>query len=232
MAGGLILTAVALVSSSAVLYAFHLHRSLSLNIKHSGGVGLLKVDDDNETIIESLPPDLADPSKYYIIHDFASKRVPSAKLPTYGDPNQLLTRYLRRNMTCFAKTPQALLLRLVFKEPEARKTFDASFIQGLDFVPGDVVCGAYRVAVRTANKVEFAMVPLEGFPPVDGRLVTSIQPNGDQTLFVTETLQWKRREEKVVLPLERKSMKWLHELVSWWLLETGTRWLCDSGPEH
>lgn len=223
-----ILTAITLASSSAVIYTIYLHRSLSHLVKHKGGNGFVNSDDENRLIIESLPPELADPSNFVVINDVASKLIPSAKLPKYDEPNLMLTNYLRWTMSRFSRFPQAWMLRMVFKSPEAKKTFGASFIQTLDFSPGDIVCGAYHVQVRSPTKVEFGMISAAGLPPIDGRLVVSIQEQGDHTLFMTETLQWRRREESFQLPLERKSMKWLHELASWWLLEAGTRWLCES----
>ncbi|KIX02377.1 uncharacterized protein Z518_08318 [Rhinocladiella mackenziei CBS 650.93] len=231
MSRRLIFSAVALAGSSVVMYTIYLHRTLSSKIKHRAGIGLVNVEDESDTKIESLPPELANPSRFHIIHDVASKSVPSARLPRYADPDHLLTKYLRRTMSYFTRFPQALLLRLVFKSAEAKRTFDPSFIQTMDFVPEDIVCGTYRVEIRTPNKVEFAMIRPEGLPPIDGRLVISIQPKGDQTLFVSETMQWRRQEENVVLPLEMKSMKWLHELASWWLIESGSQWLCDLQEE-
>lgn len=247
MARNLVLTALVVAGSSGVLYIIYLHQSLSHRIKHSSGLGLpnLEVEkekgnDDEATAIDSLPAELAeDPSAFHIIHDIAWKSVPTAKLPTAlaDHPEQLLNRYLRRNMACFGRTPQALLMRLLVwtksttsnsELAKAGQTFDVAHIQNLDFVPGDVVCGIYRVQARTAARVEFAMVPLpiKGMPPIDGRLVTGVQRRTDKdTLFLTQTVQWKRRDVEAVLPLERKPVRWLHELVSWWLLETGIQWL-------
>ena len=226
MARRFVITSLALVSSSAVIYTIYLHQTLSRKVKHVHKIGLPKADDDDNTMIESLPADLADPSKFHVISDIASKSVPSVELPKCDDPSLMLTKYLQRNMSCFTRFPQALLLKLVFTAPETRDTFRSSFVEKLNFIPGDIVCGAYKVEVRRPDKVEFGMVSLEGLPPMNGRLVISVQPKGEQTLFVTETLQWRRRDEKTVLPLERAAMKWLHELASWWLLETGTKRLC------
>ena len=230
MARRFALTVIALCGTSAVIYSVYLHQSLSRKVKHRSGIGLLTVD-ENKTVIESLPAELADPSQFHIVNDVASKSVPTSQLRS-TDPDLLLTKYLQRSMSCFSRFPQALLLRLVFKTAEAKETFKASYIQKLNFAPGDTVCGGYRVVVRTGNRVEFEMLTPEGFPPINGRLLTSIQQKGEQTVFVTETLQWRRREDKGILPLERKLMRWLHELAGWWLLETGTNWLCSSqlGP--
>ncbi|EXJ90557.1 hypothetical protein A1O1_03660 [Capronia coronata CBS 617.96] len=121
MAGGVILTAMALVSSSAVVYTIYLHQTLSRKISHRSGIGLPTADDDSETKIASLPPDLDDPSKYHVIHDIASKRVPSAKLPTFTDPNLLLTKYLRRNMTCFFQDPNGVAVTARLQKPSSEE---------------------------------------------------------------------------------------------------------------
>ena len=151
-----------------------------------------------------------------MIHDTASKHVPKNHLPAL-DTNELLTTYLRYTMTCFSYLPQAWILRLV----SDRATFNKFYIQNLDFEDGNVVCGLYRVVLRTDKKVELLMQ--QG--TVQGRLVIGIEDEGNEMKFYSETLMWKGKDDKTVMPLERAVPKWLHELASWWLLDSGTAYL-------
>jgi len=121
-----------------------------------------------------------------------------------------------------SRFPQAYLLRLV-STPDERKTFQQGHISTLNFVEGDIVCGVYRVAARTESKVEFEMKPMgivQG-----GRLVIGIEANGDELVCSSETVMWKRAGEKRLMPLEMGVARWMHELASWWLLDSGTRYL-------
>lgn len=90
------------------------------------------------------------------------------------------------------------------------------------FKEGDVVCGFYTVVLRTEEKVEYALKPLG---PVNGRLVISVEQKGNETVFSSQTVMWKGQHDKIMMPLERSVMKWLHELASWWLLDLGTHYM-------
>jgi hypothetical protein len=60
---------------------------------------------------------------------------------------------------------------------------------------------------------------------IEGRLVVGIEPKGEDMIFYSETVMWKGKDDKTVMPLERAVPKWLHELASWWLLDLGTNYL-------
>lgn len=62
---------------------------------------------------------------------------------------------------------------------------------------------------------------------MNGRLAISVQENGEEIVFTTETLMWKPAQEKALLPLERGLVRWVHETAAWWLLDSGVRYLMD-----
>lgn len=226
MARNIVFSAGALLTTSAVIYLIYLRQSLFRNLKYEETRRILNYNLLQTDNVESLPVDLFEPGKYHVATDRASKSIPRANLPQYDNHSVLLTKYLQKNMSVYAKMPQSLLLKFAYASPESKRSFQPSVIQTLDFQVGDLVCGVLRVAHRTPDKVEFAMQPLEGLPPMAGRLVISIQDHGAVFEFVTRTIQWKKSEDKFALPIERKSIAWLHELTSVWLLQTGTEWLC------
>jgi hypothetical protein len=152
---------------------------------------------------------------------------------------KLLTTYLRRNMSAFARyLPQARIIKMMVRKtnPEAVQTLDPAFIEKLDFVVGDVVCGVYKVLRREDAVVEFGMAQpqpthnsekkseeQQGF---DGRLVIGMRPVRDSLEVFSETIMWRDTGNKgVVMPLERKIPRVLHELASWWLLDSGVNYL-------
>ncbi|GIK07591.1 hypothetical protein Aspvir_003257 [Aspergillus viridinutans] len=94
----------------------------------------------------------------------------------------------------------------------------------LDFKEGDLVCGAYRVILRTPGKVEFELKPLGA---VRARLAITITEKDDQMVFMNETLMWKPKGEKGVMLLETAVGKWLHELTAWWMVDSGVKYLKD-----
>ncbi|EAW15270.1 uncharacterized protein ACLA_059340 [Aspergillus clavatus NRRL 1] len=155
------------------------------------------------------------------VYDSASTAVPRAQLPNLST-HDLLTRFLQRNMSRFARLPQAYILRAMSTAAE-KPGFDAARIQALEFREGDSVCGAYRVVLRTAERVEFALKPMG---VIQGRLVVSLTEDGDgRVVFMNETLMWRPVGEKVVMPLETGVGRWVHELTAWWMLDSGVRYL-------
>ena len=140
---------------------------------------------------------------------------------------------MRWNMNLFsARLPQSYLLRLIAKDEQQKASFQADVIDSLEFEEGDLVCGVYRVMHRRATKCEFGLHdPDEKFPAsFGGRLVTSVVPGpeGKGEILRTEALQWVGKDEGMVLPLERGSMRWMHEFASWWLLASGAEWLTEE----
>src|SRR5699024_3115110 len=122
-----------------------------------------------------------------------------------------------------ARFPQAWTIWMVTPFAQ-RNTFKASHIGSLDFNEGDIVCGLYRVAARTANSIEFEfMTPA----PAQGRLVLGFSEKDADMVFLSETAMWRRKDDKAVLPLERPLLKYLHEMTAWWLVDSGVRYLMD-----
>ena len=241
MTSKLVLTTSTIIGGSAILYVVYLHHSLSHKVQHSSGIGLPLRQSGGTDIdtVDSLPPDLRKkPSNYHIVHDVCRKSVPKSHLPHYSDPSRLLTTYLRRNMSLFAtRLPQAWFLKLaiIHKVPALAPSFDPTHIQTLDFVNGDIVAGIYRVEVRSQTTCEFAMETPQGVrtPPMDGRLVIRIEDTGQECVFVGETFQWKSVDQRgLVLPLERRAVRWLHEIAAWWLLDSGTGCLVELGKQQ
>jgi hypothetical protein len=222
------LLVAAIITSSPLFYAIYIHRKLSSKINHTTRVGTLTTSVTEA--VDSIPSDVINnPSHYNIIYDVASKSVPKARLLAFDDSQTLLTTYLRYNMSRFARLPQALLLRLVASSSRNRNSFDPQHLRNLHFEKGDVVCGIYRVEIRTATKVEFSISPPEREPQssMSGRLVINIQTRDGQSVFSSETVMWKGKVEAGSLPLERTVLKWMHEITAWWLLDSGTEWMVE-----
>ncbi|KAF7128668.1 hypothetical protein CNMCM5793_003519 [Aspergillus hiratsukae] len=156
------------------------------------------------------------------VYDSASISVPRQQLPALPT-EELLTRLLRRNMSSFTSLPQAYILRTMSTAAE-KPSFAPANIQRLDFKEGDLVCGAYRVILRTPAKVEFEIKPMGA---VRARLAITVTEKDDQMVFMNETLMWKPKGEKGVMPLETGVGKWLHELTAWWMVDSGVKYLKD-----
>ena len=216
------LSAVVIGTSSVTIYLVSLYRALSRAIEHSSHLELC----ETMTTIKSLPSAFRENmSEYRIVHDIASTSVPALKLQRYNDKEAMLTSYIRRNMMCFSRFPQAWAIYYMVKSSELQQTFKRAYIQSLDFQVGDVVCGVYRVELRSPNSVELGMAPFQGSPPVDGLLVIEIVDQAGQLTFRNETLQWARKESLALLPLEQPVIRWLHNFTTWWLLDTGCKFL-------
>ncbi|KAL4894716.1 hypothetical protein BDV59DRAFT_200528 [Aspergillus ambiguus] len=206
-------------SSTAVAYFYFVHRSLERRIVHGSSHGTLPTS--LSSTITSIPPAVFT-DEYYSIHDHAACRVSRNLLPG-KEAEVLFTLLLRRNMTAFARFPQAWILRLVVP-PVERKTFSASHLQSLNFDKGDLVCGVYRVEERTPDKVVFKLL-FKG--PVSGRLVIRYTEEGDEVVYHSETAMWTRFEKedktsrRASMPLEKPLLRFLHEMAAWWLLESG-----------
>jgi hypothetical protein len=196
-----------------------LHARLSQRIHHTTKKGTLTATTTDN--VDSIPDAILN-KECSMIHDYASRPVRKDLLPAL-DTNTLLTIYLRRNMVRFSSLPQAWALRSISNS----STFKKSYIENLEFKDGDVVCGAYRIVLRTEEKAELLMK--QG--TVEGRLVIGIKPEGKDMVFYSETVMWKRQNDKTVMPLEMAVVRWLHEVTAWWLLESGTRYLVGLREE-
>jgi hypothetical protein len=271
MLSEIILSMFAVSVVTSLIFLTHLYHSLSLKIHHSHFVGHLPpavlsspseshpVEASSSTrssihsqlqSIQSLPPSFHTvPQNYHIYYDSCYKTVPASALgeSLISNPSQLLTLLLRRNMALFAtRLPQAWFLRFLIsrKIPSLLPSFAPEHIRTLEFEPGDIVAGVYRVVVRTPTRVEFDMwVPPQSgvqLPPIEGRLIIGVdigdwdrcKEGGREAVFQTLTLQWRLKEQNgVVLPLERSAFRFLHHLAAWWLLESGVTWLCGVGGQ-
>ncbi|RAK96619.1 uncharacterized protein BO80DRAFT_220212 [Aspergillus ibericus CBS 121593] len=205
-------------------YLTLLHRCLKNRIDHEKCYGSLLSSDC--TTITTIPPEVYT-SEYYALHDRATRRVPRQLLPHQKDTD-ILTVFLRRNMTAFANFPQAYMLWAI-SPVEIRPTFQASHISSLNFDKGDLICGIYRVLERSADKVEFGMMHKE----VEGRLVVRLWDEDKDVVFASETAMWTRMDEmhRATMPLENPVLRFFHELAAWWLLDSGVKYLVDLDGE-
>jgi hypothetical protein len=152
-----------------------------------------------------------------------------------GRPTQLMTTYLRTTMKAFTWTPQAFFLRSAVG-PDAKATFDADFLDALEFEVGDRVDGVYTVSYRGARsgepeeRVEMMLDPPESYhgPVVQGMIISGIEllpgdgEEATQAVFINETWLWRRLEDKPTL-LEGAVGRWLHSLLAQWLVVKGLK---------
>jgi hypothetical protein len=258
------IAAAAVAAGSSSLYISLLHRRLARSTLHvykscSGKdlVAATEQSDDKhdeiQPICTTIPDNVLTSDQYLVVYDRAWRILNRENdLPSDQDLNtalggntgsyeqKLLTAYLRRNMSAFARyLPQARIIKMMIRKsnPEAVQTFNPAFIEKLDFVAGDVVCGIYKALRREDAVVEFGIAQPgsstsqdskeggsgQGF---DGRLVIGMRPIGDSLEVYSETIMWRDTSKKgVVMPLERKIPRVLHELASWWLLDSGVTYL-------
>lgn len=237
-----ITTALALLTTATLtttLYLRHRHRTLRAQVTTRTLT--------SPAALPSLPAALtANPSAYHAIHtqDTIPLSAPTTTHllhPSNAPPAQnLFTQLLQRNMHAFARrAPQSYALRLLARTPEQRRSFSHHHISRLQFAEGDLACGVYRVLARDPTRCEMGMdatttgTPARGLPPsFGGRLVTALILPGDgeggEGVLRTETLQWVSLADAragFALPLERRAMRWLHELASWGLLVQGRDWV-------
>ncbi|KAJ5355901.1 hypothetical protein N7517_010510 [Penicillium concentricum] len=223
----LIFTTTAIITSSSAIYFYIFHSGLSKRVTHQSYTGTLSAA-PKPASIKSIPePVFGD--GYFTVYDHASKSVPRASLPSSETTDMLFTRLVRRNMRAFSRSPQALMLAMASKTSEQKESFGTGHLSELDFEVGDLVCGAYRVVVRSKDRVEFE-IKVEAVDFVQGRLSISFEEDGSHgeermVVFSSETVMWKRKDEVRKMPLERPPVRWMHETVTWWLLDSGVRYL-------
>lgn len=211
------ITSAVLGTTAVGVYLFrqNLKSRISINAQHGH---LPRSISSNIT----TAPDEVFTEQTVAVFDSASISVPRGKLPALPT-EELLTRLMRRNMSSFTRLPQAYILRTMSTEAE-KPSFKAANIERLDFKEGDLVCGTYRVILRTPGKVEFQLKPMGA---VRGRLVTTITEKDDRMVIMNETLMWKPKGENGVMPLETAVGKWMHELTAWWMLDSGVKYLMN-----
>lgn len=219
-----IFTATAVITGSSAVYFYISHQRLSSRIQHKSHRGKLSAS-PKPVEIESIP-DAVFTDQYIALYDYASKAVPRDSLPDTIPTEQLFTSLVRRNMTVFTHLPQALMTRLVSKTPEEVRSFKASQIASLEFKEGDLVCGVYRVVARSMDKIEFD-IQMKSMEFVNGRLAISFQEKDGEVVFCSETMMWRRANESRTMPLEKPIVRWVHETATWWLMDSGVKYLMD-----
>jgi hypothetical protein len=223
----LILTTTAIITTSTAIYLYTFHSRLSKRINHTSHHGPLSKAPTKPNI-QSLPPQLSS-NDYITLYDHASKCIPLSSLPS-TDTVHLFTKLIRRNMTAFSRFPQSLLLAMASETPEQKRSFNKEYLATLDFEVGDLVCGVYRVVTRSTDRVEFE-IGLEKMEFVQGRLGISFREEDGNFVFCSETVMWRRADEGRKMPLERGAVRWMHEIASWWLTDSGVRYLVDLEDE-
>lgn len=219
-----LLTAATVITGCAALYFFVFHQRLSSRIRHRSHRGKLSASSPRPTEIESIPGDVFT-DQFFALYNCSSTSVPRDVLSDVP-VDLLFIKLVRRNMTVFKHFPQALMIRLASTTPEERQSFQTAHIASLDFREGDLVCGAYRVIARSKNKVEFA-ITMRTMDFMTGRLALSFHEKDGQVTFSNEVMMWRRSDETQMMPLEKPVLRWLHETASWWLLDSGVRYVMD-----
>lgn len=191
---------------------------------------------------KSLPEEVTeDPSQWIVSYErVVSRPVSLADLANRADvqnseattPSELLKSYLRATHKAFSWTPQAFLIRSLLKEPLNRGSFDADWIESLNFKEGEIVNGVYKVSHVSsdshtkAERVELLIDIPTSYkgPPVRGLILSATEITSMETeykiSFINETWMWRLKEEKPTL-LESRFGGWFHGLLAGWLIIKG-----------
>ncbi|KAF7166256.1 hypothetical protein CNMCM5623_000013 [Aspergillus felis] len=208
-------------------YFYVCHRSLASRIHPVLHIGTLP--QSLSSSILSIPPAVYT-KQYYSLYNHASRSVPRRLLPSHDLP-ALFVLLLRRNLTVFSHFPKAWKQRSTCPRQLSR-TFRSAYIQSLDFNEGDVVCKVYRVLVRKPDRVEFDV----DMDECDGRWVMRYWEDGEDVVFASEIVSWRPTETETSMPGENRMMRFIHEIMAWWLLDSGVGYLMDLdgdlGPEE
>lgn len=195
-----------------------------------------------------LPAEVADDASDYVLsfERVVSHPVPASSLKDAlslpspaqaGSATQLMTTYMRTTMKAFSWTPQAFLIRGAVG-PDEKTTFDAEYIDKLEFKAGDRVDGVYTVSYRgcrsgeAEERVELMLDAPASYrgPDVKGLIASGIELLPDtegkggpsQAVFVNETWMWRKVGEKPTM-LEGAAGRWLHSLLAGWLILKGLK---------
>lgn len=237
---------LALPLTIPIAYLLYLNRATSHHTQTQTGLR------DRKRCVSTIPPDVHRPvtlpkdvehedSEWVLTYErVVSKPVhlPTSPSPSSQPPerrSRSLTRYVRATMTAFSWTPQAFLLwASVITNSRLSRTFNAKFIQELDFQDGDRVNGFWKVVYRGdsgvagTERVEMALDAPLGYrgPVVRGVVVAGVETVEDgRVVFVNETWMWRRQGEGAVL-LEGVTGRWLHGLLAGWLAVKGMTAVC------
>ena len=168
-------------------------------------------------------------STYIVSHELACKRISRIELDTptatNQDLNALLTRFVRHTMSSFSRYPPAYILYYLTKSPSDRQTFNAKYLQSLDFQPGDRVCGVYVVSSRSNNRVTLLLDAPKSYkgPRMEGMIVVEVEYEGDEVEFRNHTIMWRKKGEGEKGPLESAVGRWVHALMVRALVEGGVK---------
>jgi hypothetical protein len=59
---------------------------------------------------------------------------------------------------------------------------------------------------------------------------------GENVVFCSEAVSWRPAETETLMPGENRFLRFIHETMTWWLLDSGARYLMDLdaewGPEE
>ncbi|PYH49594.1 uncharacterized protein BP01DRAFT_378207 [Aspergillus saccharolyticus JOP 1030-1] len=222
-------TWVLAVSTSTVAYLYLLHRSLKNDLEHEEFRGPLC---NSPSAMTTIPPDILK-SSHDCLYEKVTRRVPRQLLPTTHQPSDLLTILLRRNMSAFAYFPQAYM-HWFLSGSASRATFSPSLIRSLEFQRGDIICGFYRVADRRPTSVEFEICHQAG--EIEGRLLLRFWDEAKEVVFASECALWTTKADgsslQETMPLRNPIWRFFHELASWWLLDSGVRYLVDLSMDE
>lgn len=197
---------------------------------------------------KSLPKEVTeDPSQWVVSFErVVSRPVSLADLANHIDVQNseatklsvLFKSYLRATHKAFSWTPQAFLIRSLLKEPLNRGSFDAKWIENLEFKDGDIVNGVYKVSHASSDpntnseRVELLIDIPASYKgsPVRGLILSATEPNQvagtasvepeDKISFINETWMWRLKEEKPTM-LESRVGGWFHGLLAGWLVIKG-----------
>lgn len=220
----LIFIATAVLTGSSAVYLYGCHQRLSARIQHHCHLGKMTTS-PKPLEIESIP-ESAFTDESWALYDRSTRSVPGSELPSSIPMEELFTKLVRRNMIAFSHFPQALMIRMMCKSVEEKQSFKASQLSSMDFQPGDLVCGAYRVVGRSRNKVEFE-IQMKNMDFMSGRLALGFEEEKGQVVFSSETMMWRSVHEARMMPLEKPVIRWIHETAAWWLLDSGVKYLMD-----
>ncbi|RAL14487.1 uncharacterized protein BO97DRAFT_404048 [Aspergillus homomorphus CBS 101889] len=97
-----------------------------------------------------------------------------------------------------------------------------------------MVCGLYRVAERRPTSVEFEISQQGG--EVEGRLLLRFWDDAKDVVFASECALWTTKADgsslQEKMPLRNPVWRFFHELASWWLLDSGVRYLVDLSMDE
>ena len=207
--------------STAVLFPLAYHYYLGRQLVHTHPTSGSRYASAECGEISSFPQDLIDNHKQYqVVHDKVTKAMPSFFITLSPKHERLFTEVVRHNMLLFSGSPQAYLIWFA-AGPVQRKTFTKDYINSLRFQEGDVVCGIFQVVKRTPLRIELALNTPKDSQPLSGLTVISIRPRGEGSVLVSETVQWVKKDTGVVLPLQRWFPRFLHAIVSRYLILSG-----------